>query len=427
MNRQNSERIDEQAHAIPSRESGRPKVKTKITSMKRAFILFWRGLTGIFSGVANWFTVILGMRDDSKYGKFLRRVVGSCFAFMMVVFATAAGSALCEFLYDTLKVDRYLDESYYDQQYLSRNTTYYSRYGEDGYLKTSDGKKTITGITWIAKPLGYDSLVCYSDGRKRGYFNMFTGKPVIKPKYRHAWIFSDGLASVDDDGWIKFIDATGKIVIDPKIPYRQDIDGYVFHDGRCIVHNDRLDRFGIIDKQGKWVLEPEYFSIQVKDSMWIIDNGYGKSVVDINMKSIIPYIKGKIWVNEKDITVVLDSHVMQQYNYQGELIEDFLINDVNYMTYNTDELRYTSTKTYDEEGNVTGETEDEEPTPMQNMARCRRYETEYGWYGLMSPDGKILTPPSYRSITAVGYDLYLCKNTDDGGILLNGRGEKIQP
>lgn len=117
---------------------------------------------------------------------------------------------------------------------------------------------------------------------------------------------------------------------------------------------------------------------------------------------------------------------MQQYNYQGELIEDFLINDVNYMTYNTDELRYASTKTYDEEGNVTGETEDEEPTPMQNMARCRRYETEYGWYGLMSPDGKILTPPSYSSITAVGYDLYLCKDTDDGGILLNGKGERMR-
>lgn len=50
--------------------------------MKRAFILFWRGLTGIFSGIANWFTVILGMRDDSKYGKFIRLVVGTCFAFL---------------------------------------------------------------------------------------------------------------------------------------------------------------------------------------------------------------------------------------------------------------------------------------------------------------------------------------------------------
>ncbi len=39
--------------------------------MKRAFILFWHGFTALLSGIANWFTVILGMRDDSKYGKIL--------------------------------------------------------------------------------------------------------------------------------------------------------------------------------------------------------------------------------------------------------------------------------------------------------------------------------------------------------------------
>lgn len=396
--------------------------------MKRAFILFWRGLTGIFSGIANWFTVILGMRDDSKYGKFIRRVVGTCFAFLMLLLAFASGWNVWDTVCYRLKLSKHYDDSYYDSQYISRNVTYYSgEYGEnDGYLLTNEGEKTIKGIKWIAKPLGYDSLVCYSDGRKRGYFNMFTGKPVIEPKYRHAWIFSDGLASVDDDGWIKFIDATGKIVIDPKIPYQQEIDGYVFHNGRCIVHNDRFDRFGIIDRQGKWVLRPEFFSIQLAGELWIVDNGEGKSVVDINMKPVIPYVKGKIWVNDKDITVALDSHVMQRYNYQGELTDDFLINDVSYMTYNTDELRYTQTTTYDEEGNVTGETEDAEPTPVQRIARCKRYEAEYGWYGLMTSDGKILTPPSYSNITAVGYDLYLCKDTDDGGILLNGKGERIR-
>lgn len=78
MNRQSSERIDEQAQSIPSREGGRPKVK-------RAFILFWHGLTALLVGIANWFTVILGMRDDSKYGKILLRTVGSCFAFLMVL------------------------------------------------------------------------------------------------------------------------------------------------------------------------------------------------------------------------------------------------------------------------------------------------------------------------------------------------------
>ena len=44
--------------------------------MKRAINFFWKGLTGIIAATAEWFTVILGMKDESKYGKFIRRVVG---------------------------------------------------------------------------------------------------------------------------------------------------------------------------------------------------------------------------------------------------------------------------------------------------------------------------------------------------------------
>ena len=55
--------------------------------MKRAIILFWKGLTGIIAATAEWLTVILGMKDESKYGKFFRRVVGGSFAFVMFAFA----------------------------------------------------------------------------------------------------------------------------------------------------------------------------------------------------------------------------------------------------------------------------------------------------------------------------------------------------
>ena len=396
-----------------------------MTSMKRAFILFWHGLTALLAGVAGWFIVILGMSDDSKYGKFLRRVVGSCFAFLMLLLAIAAGWDFCRTACYRLSWDSGSDDSYYNQQYLSRNATYYGDYNEDGYVETRDGKKTITGVRWIAKPLGLDSLICYSNGKKRGYFNMFTGKPVIEPKYDHAWIFSDGLASVDDNGWIKFIDASGKVVIDPKIPYIMGVEGYVFHNGRCIVHNDRRDRFGLIDKQGKWILRPDYFSIHDVKKFLIIDNGEGKSVLDSTLNTVIPFTKGNIWVNDEYISVTLSNHVIQRYSLSGELINDFYINDVSYLTYESDELRYTTSKNYDEEGNMTSETEDAEPTPVEKMAKCRRYEAESGWYGLMTADGKVLTPPSYSEIKAIGYDMYLCKDNDEDGVILNDRGERL--
>lgn len=400
-------------------------MRTKITSMKRAFILFWHGLTALLVGIANWFTVILGMRDDSKYGKILRRTVGSCFAFLMLLLAIAAGWDFCRTACYRFEVNKHFDDSYYDTQYISRNVTYYTYYDEDGYLKTSDGKKTITGIKWIARPLGMDSLICYSDGKKRGYFNMFTGKPVIEPKYSHAWIFSDGLASVDDGGWIKFIDASGKVVIDPQISYIPGAEGYVFHKNRCIVHNERRDRFGLLDKQGKWVLQPEYFSIESSGNFWVVDNGEGKSVLDSTLNTVIPFTKGQIWVSDEYISVTLSNHIIQRYDHSGEIINDFYINDVSYMTYESDELRYSTSKNYNEEGTLTSETENIEPLPVEKMAKCRRYEAESGWYGLMTADGKVITPPSYCSIQAIGYDMYLCKDNDEDGVILNGKGERI--
>ena len=52
-------------------------MKTKITSMKRAFILFWHGLTALLVGIANWFTVILGISDrkESKGNRQRNKIV----------------------------------------------------------------------------------------------------------------------------------------------------------------------------------------------------------------------------------------------------------------------------------------------------------------------------------------------------------------
>ena len=394
--------------------------------MKRALILFWSGLTTLIVGIANWFTVILGMQDDSKYGKFLRRIVGSCFTFLVLLFTVGVLITICMSVYDALPTEVKYGDRYFNSQYISRNVTFYSRnYETDGYIKTAGGKKTIRKVEWIAKPLGWDSLVCYSDGKMRGYFNMFTGEPVIKPKYRHAWVFSDGLASVDDNGWIKFIDATGKVVIDPKINYMPGAQGYVFHNNHCVVNDKRRDRYGMIDKEGNWVLKPEYFSIEIDRDFWIVDNGEEKCVLDNELNTIIPFLKGNIRIRDEYISVTLSNHIIQRYNHSGEIINDFYINDVSYMTYDSDELRYSSSKTYNENGELVGEKENIDPFPVEKMSKCWCYEAEEGWYGLMTTDGKAITPPSYRNIRAIGYDMYLCKDNCGEGVILNGKGEKI--
>lgn len=76
-------------------------------------------------------------------------------------------------------------------------------------------------------------------------------------------------------------------------------------------------------------------------------------------------------------------------------------------------------------GIVESEVIDTEPYYTQDVARCRRYQAESGWYGLISPQEDIITRPSYSDIIAVGEDLYLCRNENGYGILLNGKGEKV--
>lgn len=395
--------------------------------MKRAIILFWKGLTGIIAATANWFTVILGMKDESKYGKFIRRVVGGSFALIMLLLAGSALSSCINHIYYRYLANSYYNSSGYVGQYLSRNATYYSQeYQTDGYVETRDGKKTIKDIHWIAKPLGDDSLVCYSNGDARGYFNMLTGELAIKPQYKHAWVFSDGLASVDDNGWIKFIDANGNVAIDPKIPYIAGAEGYVFHNGHCVLHSNRRDKFGMIDKHGNWVMKADYDRIQPVDTFWIASKGGKQCVISKNMTVVLPFIDAVLWVSDNGISAEMADHTLRKYDLQGNIVDTFLISSVENMIYETDELRYLKTNNGDDEGNLIGETEDLNPSPVHKTARCKRYEAASGWYGLMSPDGKVLTNPAYSEITAIGYDLYLCKNGSMSGEVLNGKGIKVK-
>ena len=49
-----------------------------------------------------------------------------------------------------------------------------------------------------------------------------------------------------------------------------------------------------------------------------------------------------------------------------------------------------------------------------------------GGFGLMSSEGRIITPLSYNRIKAIAHDLYLCKDNDEDGVILNGKGERIR-
>ena len=111
--------------------------------MKRYIKLFWVGLTGILSAIANWITTVLGMTDDSKYGKFIRRVVGTCFAVLVLIFTGTVLWAVGEEVWRELDCDWFKAETidYYGNEELSREISFHEGYAKDGYLFNRDNKK----------------------------------------------------------------------------------------------------------------------------------------------------------------------------------------------------------------------------------------------------------------------------------------------
>lgn len=137
-------------------------------------------------------------------------------------------------------------------------------------------KKTVKWISSIDDgSLGTDSLVRFSRkniwGNKErfGYIDARTGKIAIKPQFYYASEFSEGLAAVNGEMGVCFIDITGKVVI----PIKGDVVGgrnANINNGTAIVKTCD-NKCGIISVSGAWALEPKYYKIEhMEDGIYIV-------------------------------------------------------------------------------------------------------------------------------------------------------------
>ena len=399
-------------------------------TMKRSIKFFWRGLTGILAAVASWITVILGMKDESRYGKFLRRTVGTCFATLMLLLTCSAvwcvvGNCWKTTIRGWIKA---CEIPHYNNEYISPNLSFHIDYVDEGkgFVFDSNGRRVLKNVSWIALPAGEDSLVFYSDGKHRGYFNKNTGEVVIPPSYSHAWVFSEGLAAVEVDGVIKFIDQTGKVVAEPSPSIvsspRRD---YVYHDGYCITNDRADDHYGLLDRKGNHVLPFIYNDIQHCDSLWLAKGEDDCLLLSAQLDTILRLTDAvSFCIYDDQLQVQLQDHTQRIYTLQGELVDDNYIRSTEKMDYETNEIYYTDEKFYDDEGDY--EVAGQAVNYRHAVANCMKYQAAEGWYGLMTPSGHIVTPPAYRCIKAIGPDLYLCNLDSEYGVLLNGKGEQVK-
>lgn len=369
------------------------------------------------------------MKDFLIEGKFAKNVVKLFVACVVIVIAIWTCISIWSFG-ESIYVKYVKEALCYDpdcshSKKVSQNVYFHNQGDKMGYVFNGlTAKKTIKNVQWIAEPSGKDSLVCYSDGEKRGYFNKGNGEIVIEPKYDHAWLFSEGLACVDENGRIKFIDGNGKVVIDMNMSYSSNFNGYVFHGGYCVVKTED-EHYGLMDKSGVMVLAQECSIIDLEEDydLWLVKKGKEMAVFDKNMNPVIPFMESSIYIGEGTIDVTMPDHTIRKYDLAGKLINDFYISSVRMLEYEKDEIIYCR--------NISEEYDDiDDEVKMvayhpKATARLRAYASDYH-EGLMTADGRVVTMPLYTDIEALGHDLYLCTSTNNDKLIINGKGEIVK-
>ena len=385
------------------------KQKTEVGNRKK---------DGALKQAARWVAKMFGYKAESKLGRVMWRV----FATSAAIAALLVAIALVINVYETTesackdwKYKRVVNSPTFlhsnSNRYVSPYVVYHD--GHPGYLyNTIHGRRMTTGIYWICSSSDEDSLVCFYGSTefkqlKLGYFNRFTGETVIPVQYDKAWSFSEGVACVLEKGRLHFIDHKGQNMMDKVFPYTERIDGYCFHNGLCPMLGDN-DCIGLIDKQGNWVVTPEYYTM-VYDTkgFWLVQDSekyYG--LLDANGQMLLPIEYDDITIHHEDSCIFVRclDNINQVLDFECNIINPCNFDEVEKMEYSTDE--------YDEEGMMKSAT-----------ANCLRYRTDDMNYGLMDRNGNIITLPSYSSITAIGHDRYHCEGAY-GSVILDSNGKE---
>lgn len=224
-----------------------------------------------------------------------------------------------------------------------------------------------------------DSLGVFCSNGKRGYYNSYTGKIVVPAQYRRAWVFSEGLAAVQKNGMIGFINRKGEVVIPFRYPYHGNpLSEFVFDNGHCIVA-DTTGKCGVINRKGDWVIQPKY------------DN------IDAYEEYVIAFSAG----------------VRKQLTYEEKVINSFVVDNIQALTF-TEKERY--------------ENKDGEIVYLDIEVKTGLFSYSVGGRcGLMDANCRRLTGPLYSRIIAVDENMYRALLLDSySEVILNGRGEVMK-
>ena len=275
-----------------------------------------------------------------------------------------------------------IDEEIADEGLLLNDdlVAYRSDNGRVSIKNAATGVVTIKDIQldWTQRSRN-DSLAVFCSENKRGFYNMYTGEIAVPAQYRRAWVFSEGLAAVQRNGNIGFIDHQGNTVIDFLFPYHGNpLSAFVFNHGHCVVANNE-GKCGVIDKTGQWLIQPEYDTVNAFE----------------------------------EYAIVSKSGVNMQISYDGKVLNSFVLDEIR-------ELTYTEKERFE---NREGELDYVNKTKSTGLFAYR----VGGRYGLMDSNCHRLTEPLYYSIWAVNDNMFRATLLDGWSeVILNAKGDVMR-
>ena len=392
-------------------------MKRKV-SFKLFFTVLWRGVCQMVRFVGK----MLGYKGQDSYAKVIWRIFVGCGALLMVMFTSVMlYFFVSEFVLDewARKLKNSKRTVITEEVHISNNVVF-QRVGNGDKTRLYNEKTQevlLQGLDWVVVSDDKDSLAVFSKDNRRGYVNRFTGETVIQPVYTKAWVFCEGLAAVEHNGKLKFINHKGEIVIDNNLEVHFNDPSYGFRNGYCLIRDKVNSKFGFIDTSGNWVIEPVYDNVDQYDGFVKVITDYKEGLYSATLEELLPAEYMDINIDFDDETIMArkkdDTAVL--YDFEMNVLEDFVIAEVSKLEYDTKVERYTN-----EDGEEVCE-------KVYATANCYAYKVgaHYysGHYGLISKEGIRLTPPIYYSIEAIGPDRYLCL---PHGVILNDAGEAVE-
>lgn len=390
----------------------------KTVSFKLFFTVVWRGFCQVMKGLAKLF----GYQGKDAYIRTVWRITLGCLCTVAFVFTSLIMYA---FIKEVVMDEFYewvaykTSNDYSDTKRLSDDIYFQTKWsnGKSEIVNINTGEVLIKGVDKVFLSSDDDSLAVFFKDDKRGFLNRFTGKVAIEAKYTKAWVFSEGLAAVEENGELKFIDHNGNIVISKGFEVYRGDDEYLFHNGYCLITDPKSELRGFIDTLGNWILEPQFDCCIRTDGFIRVSKDNLDGVYSADLKELFPVEYSHIFISDYDKTIEVRKgfDAPKLYDYNLNLLEDFVIAEVDNMKYYTGK----TIVTVDEYG-------DEIAQKECIIANCLKYRV--GNYntcrlGLMSKSGKRLTPPIYTNIEPIGPDRYLCS---PHGVVINGEGRPVE-